>query len=356
MAGPALRQHAFLVTGGTGFLGTHTIAALREAGARVRALDYRPPLGATESDVEYVTCDLRDGAAVGAACAGVEGVFHLAALPSIARGRQATYEAINVGGTRNVLSAAYEHGVRKMVYVSSSTVYGVPDHCPLREDDPLVPRGPYSRTKLAAEGLCAEFVQRGMACSIIRPRVIIGPGRLGIFSLLFERIRRGLPVFILGRGRNRFQFTHVRDVVGGCLSAMEHSGSEVFNLGTEDIPGVRVELSALIRHAGSRSRIVPLPAGMCRAGLRMLSWFGIAPLVAEQFRIADKDFVLDVHKAKQMLGWRPTAGNVACLTEAYDWYVEHRRSAASAIDAARLIRGKHSDVQGGFQASGPELA
>jgi nucleoside-diphosphate-sugar epimerase len=345
VSGPALKGARVLVTGGTGFLGTYLWKELEARGARVRLFDYRASTLSGEGRPETLEGDVRDALAVARAVEGMDGVFHCAALPSIARGTTATYEAINLGGTRHVLEAARRAGARKVVYVSSSTVYGVPGKCPIEEDAPLAPQGGYSRTKLAAEEVCREATKSGLPVTIVRPRVILGPGRLGIFSLLFARVARGKRLFTIGPGTNRFQFTHVRDVVSACVLGYEHEEAMTVNAGSDGVLTVRSELEGLVAHARSSSRVTALPAGPCRLALRALGILGVAPLVHEQFSIADRDFILDTTRARERLGWKSTASNLQCLTEGYDWFVAHEAGRASDS----LIASNPSDRQGGFQ-------
>ncbi len=316
-----------LVTGGTGFLGTYLVDRLACEGHVVRVLDqYLPSHNGKEKgnrSVEFLAGDIRDEALVRQACEGVETVFHLAALPSIARGNAALYESINVGGTRNVLERAKACGARKTVYVSSSTVYGVPAHFPCREENSLQPIGPYGRSKVKAETLCMSFADRGFSVSIIRPRVIIGAGRIGIFSILFDRIRSNQTVYILGNGKNIFQLTHVSDMVEGCVLASRVPSSDIFNIGSTILYPIREELEGLIRHARSRSRIASIPPRLGRTLLRAALRLGVSPLVEEQFTIADRNFRLDTTKAERLLGWIPRKSNVEALIESFDWYVGH---------------------------------
>ncbi|MDD5255844.1 MAG: NAD(P)-dependent oxidoreductase [Candidatus Omnitrophica bacterium] len=286
------------------------------------------------------------------ACEGMEVVFHLAAIPSIVRAKRDTYRKINVEGTRNVLQASLTHNVRKVIHVSSSTVYGVPAEFPLKETSLLHPIGKYGKSKLEAENLCGDFVQKGLDISIIRPRVIMGPGRIGIFSILFERIIRGQNLYIIGNGRNIFQFTHVADMSSACIKAAALLTPGLFNIGSEKTLPVREELMQLIRHANSRSRIMCLPALMARAALKSLSLLGISPLVDEQFSIADRDFKLDTTLAKNVLDWTPAYSNIDSLIQAFDWYAAHIKDTGGQYKRILGVLGKFKHAHmGGFQGS-----
>ncbi|MDD5255358.1 MAG: NAD(P)-dependent oxidoreductase [Candidatus Omnitrophica bacterium] len=338
-----------LVTGGTGFLGKYMVDTLCSAGARVLAIDFRKPDWEAKGFV-FREADIRDAEAVREACKDKDVVFHLAAIPSIARAKHSMYHDVNVGGTRNVLEGAQAGGAVKFLHVSSSTVYGIPDEFPLNEKSRVHPLGKYGNSKLAAEELCREFSLRGLSVSIIRPRVIMGAGRIGIFSILFDQVRGNKPVYILGKGRNVFQFTNVSDMVDACVLAAERPEPGLFNIGSDETLPVREELSGLIRHAGSSSGIVSVPPGFARAALKLLSYAGISPLVDEQFSIADKDFKLDTTHAREVLGWRPRYSNLQSLIQAYDWYIanmkKERRQFRNILGVAGKF--KHSHM-GGFQ-------
>lgn len=183
----------------------------------MNSFDFRP-LKISDERVDFILGDLRDRIAVDKAAEGCSVVFHLASIPSIARADYEDYASINVTGTRNVLQAAQRHRIKHAVYVSSSTVYGIPKKFPLKETDIQETVGNYGRSKLAAEKVCDEFTD--IAVAIIRPRVVLGAGRIGIFSILFDAVLNNSRVYMIGSGNNIFQFTGVTDLVEAIISAM----------------------------------------------------------------------------------------------------------------------------------------
>jgi nucleoside-diphosphate-sugar epimerase len=339
-----------LVSGGTGFLGSYIVDMLINKGAYLRVLDFRRSSAIT-GNIDFWEGDIRNPDLLFNLCKGIDYVFHLAAMPSIARGKSQDYYNINVKGTQNLLDAAHSNNARKVVHVSSSTVYGIPGSFPLKENSPLKPIGKYGRSKLEAENVCRRFIDRGMDISIIRPRVIMGPGRIGIFSILFSQVAKGGNVYILGKGNNIFQFTHVQDMVDACLCAAQNKGSDLFNVGSQEVRPVKEELLNLIKHAKSKSKIICLPCAPARFLLQALNVLGIAPLVEEQFMIADKDFKLDIEYAQEKLGWSPRYSNLDSLIQAYDWYMLHRNKAGTQYKSIFSVFGKFKHTHlGGFQS------
>jgi nucleoside-diphosphate-sugar epimerase len=315
-----------LVTGGAGLLGHCLVRRLLERGDRVRIVDLVPPREAA-AGTEFRCGDLRDAALVREACAGVDTVYHLAALQrmkahELRLSERGVFDA-NVSATANVLAGALAAGARKVVAVSSSGVYGVPRTVPVTEDHPLRPIGSYGRSKVRSEELCRDYLARGLDVTMLRPVSLFGPWMKGIFLMLFEWVRTGRPAYILGHGRNRVELACAWDVADACILAAERTESrgEAMHVGSAGVPTVREQVEALIRHAGSRSRIVALPAGPVRVGARVLHALGISPLVPEHYLLADCEYVLDSSRARRVLGWTPRHTNVSMMNEAYDWYV-----------------------------------
>jgi len=316
-----------LVTGGSGLLGHCLVHRLLARGDRVRVVDLVPPREAPAGAVEFRRGDLRDADLVRAACAGVDTIHHLAALQrmkahELRLSERGVFDA-NVAATTNVLASALATGVRKVVHVSSSGVYGVPRTVPVTEDHPQRPIGSYGRSKVRSEELGREYLERGLDVTMLRPVSLFGPWMKGIFLMLFEWVRTGRAAYILGHGRNRVELASAWDVADASILASERpeSRGEVMHLGSGGVPTVRAQVEALIRHAGSRSRIVALPAAPVRAGARVLHALGISPLVPEHYLLADCEYVLDSSRARRVLGWTPRHTNVSMMNEAYDWYV-----------------------------------
>lgn len=315
-----------LVTGSSGLLGGCLVERLRARGGPLRLLDMVPPPGGVPAGAEFVQVDMRDAAAVAAACRDVDVVYHLAAgqrmKPQFGGMSEQDIFDMNLAAVRHVLAGARAGGVRKVVHLSSSGVYGIPRTVPVGEDHPQQPLGAYGHSKIAAERLCEAALAAGLDVTMMRPMSLFGPGMTGVFALLFEWVRLGKNVYLLGSGRNRVQMVSAWDVADACVLAAERPESRgaVLNLGSAEVVSVREQVAALIAHAGSRSRIVPIPSVLLRNAGRALNVVGLSPIVPEHYLLADSTFVLDITRARTVLGWEPRFSNVQLMIDAYEWY------------------------------------
>ena len=328
-----------LLTGGAGFFGFHMANALVEQGHPVVLLDIARYI---ESDyhgpVAFHQGDVRHRPTVDRLMATVDAVIHAAAaLPLWPR--QEIF-SVNVEGTRTVLESALAHGVRRLVYISSTAVYGVPRKHPIEEDDPLEGVGPYGQSKIMAEQVCQEFRQRGLTITIIRPKTFIGPGRLGVFQILFDWVERGKPIPIIGAGHNRYQLLEVSDLTAAILRALTapaDRANTTFNIGAERFGTVRQDVQALCDHAGTGARVWPLPAGPVKAALALFEALHLSPLYKWVYATADKDSFVSIERAMTLLGWRPRYSNAEALIRAYDWYQAHKEALADQVGVTHRV-------------------
>jgi nucleoside-diphosphate-sugar epimerase len=319
----------YALSGGAGFLGLHLSRRLIADGHRVRTLDVVPLDDAKlESSVQELRGDVRDADRVRALMEGADVVVHAAAALPIQASRE-SIRSVNVGGTENILQAARDAGVRRVVFISSTAVYGVPEKHPIEESDPLVGVGAYGESKIDAEALCRVAA---VDTTIIRPKTFVGPERLGVFEILFDWIREGRRIYILGRGHNRYQLLAVEDLVDAIVraAASPAAARETFNVGATEFGTVRSDLQALIDHAGSSSRLRPIPVKPAELVLRALELARLSPLAEWHYKTAHKDSFVDVSKAQRLLGWQPRPSNSETLIETYDWYLANRERVGKA--------------------------
>ncbi len=320
-------SRSVLVTGGSGYFGSIVSELALARGDSVRIFDLNPP-GPELARAEYVAGDVRDPAAIRAACNGIDVVLHNVAQVPLAKDRE-LFDEVNVGGTANVLVAAREARVAKVVHTSSSAVFGIPEHNPVTETSPCRPLEAYGRAKLRAELLCHDAAASGLDVTIIRPRTVLGHGRLGVIALLFEFVADGAPVFVLGRGDNRYQLVHANDLADACLRAGDRAGASVYNIGALEFGTMRETLQALVDHASTGSRVRSLPVAPARFAMRTLAGLGLAPFAPYHWLLYSESLYFDVSKARAELGWEPQHSNASMVIESYEWFLAHRFDADS---------------------------
>jgi nucleoside-diphosphate-sugar epimerase len=315
----------FLITGGAGFLGINLARFLLRKGHAVASFDIAefdyPDI---KDKVTIFKADIRDKAALDAAMGGVDIVVHsAAALPLYTK--EEIYST-DIEGTRNVLQSACDHNVEQVIHISSTAVYGIPDHHPLKENDRLEGVGPYGEAKVEAEQVCLEYRSRGMCVPILRPKSFIGPERLGVFALFYDWAKDGKNFPMLGNGNNRYQLLDVEDLCEAIyLAAILESDrvNDIFNIGAKEFTTMKEDYQAVLDYAGFGKRIVPLPAGPAIWTLRFLEKIKISPLYKWVYETASKDSFVSIEKAEKILGFKPVYSNKEALIRNYRWYLEN---------------------------------
>ncbi|MBI3941266.1 MAG: NAD-dependent epimerase/dehydratase family protein [Acidobacteria bacterium] len=318
-----MSQPRVLITGGSGYFGSLLRNRLRESGHKVAVFDLmdtddRP------ADVPFFRGDIRNLRQAQEAIDGVDVVYHCVAQVPLARD-SGLFHSVNVTGTENLLKAALDAKVQKIVLLSSSAVFGIPSKNPV--DDTVLPNPveDYGRAKLEAERLARTYVGRhGLDVTIVRPRTILGHGRLGIFQLLFDWVADGRNVYLLGKGDNTYQFVHADDLADACIRTAGRAGFAEYNIGAERFCTMRESIEGLVRHAGTGSRVRSLPMKPAALLMETLSRLKLVPFAPYHWLMYGRSLYFDISRAKQELGWQPKWGNVEMLCQSYDWYLQHR--------------------------------
>lgn len=243
------------------------------------------------------------------------------------KNRQAFFDAVNVKGLENLLNVMQQKSCHNLINFSSDMVYGLPQQVPLDESHRQNPIGEYGSSKKKAEQLCEDYRKQGFNITIFRPRLILGPGRLGVLAKLFHLIENNRPVPLIGKGNNYYQMVSVFD----CVSAIEKAitaklPNQAFNLGSKELISTFNLLGELIKSKHSKSKLIRTPAILCFAALKCLKPLGIEPLYKEQYLLANKMYYVATNKAQQALGWQPNYSDKRMLSEAYQWYLENKKS------------------------------
>jgi nucleoside-diphosphate-sugar epimerase len=327
------------ITGGAGFLGYHLAGALVSRGHDIVLLDIAPIEPAEyPPDVRFERTDVRAREDVHAAFGSVDAVIHAAA--ALPLWKRADIYDINVWGTLHVLEAAVRRKLDRVVYVSSTAVYGVPEKHPLEETDPLIGVGAYGESKIQAERLCESFRRMGLTVSIIRPKTFIGTGRLGVFQILYDWVQSGKRIPIIGAGHNRYQLLEVTDLVAAILLLLEGQASKVndtFNVGATRFSTVKEFVGDLCAYAANGARVQPTPARIVKGVLAGLEAAHLSPLYKWIYGTADKDSYVTSEKIEHALGWQPRYSNSDALIRSYQWYLEHQGEIVQGTGATHRI-------------------
>ena len=169
-----------------------------------------------------------------------------------------------VEGTRILLDEALKSGADRFIHISSTAVYGIPDHHPIYEQDRLDGVGPYGKAKIKAEELCTEYRDRDLCVTILRPKSFVGPERLGVFALFYDWARTGKNFPMIGSGSNRYQLLDVEDLCEAiwlCMTKEKAAVNDTFNIGAEEYATMRADYQAVLDYAGFGKKVIGLPEG-----------------------------------------------------------------------------------------------
>jgi len=313
----------YLITGGTDHNTCDACRYLLDKGQDVTVLDL--------VEFDYEDCrdriraiqgDIRIRGDVVKSLEGVDVVVHAAAALPLYKPED--IYSTDIEGTRIVMEESVKAGVKRIVHISTTAVYGIPDHHPLFETDRLYGVGPYGEAKVAAERVCEEFRGNGVTVPILRPKSFIGPERLGVFALLYEWARDGHGFPVLGRGDNPYQFLDVEDlcdVIWLCSTLPDDRANDTFNVGAAVYGTPRSDFQAVLDCAGHGRRISSIPVKPAVLMLRLLESMHLSPLYKWIYETVDKESFVSIDKAREVLGFEPKFSNVDALLRNYRWYL-----------------------------------
>jgi len=314
------------ITGISGFLSINLVRHLLKNGfsdiAGIDLVEFEYP---ERDKIDFLQGDIRNKADLEKSMQGVDVVIHTAAaLPLYTPEDIYTTDII---GTRNVLEQAQAYGVKRFIHISSTAVYGVPDHHPLYETDRVYGVGPYGEAKVKAEEICMEFRENGLCVPILRPKSFVGPERLGVFAIFYEWASQGKNFPMIGSGNNRYQLLDVEDlcsVILSCCTLPEENVNDTFNIGAADYTTMKEDYQAVLDAAGYKKKIIPFPAGPVVAALKVLEFLKLSPLYPWIYETASKDSFVSIDKAINKLGYSPKYSNKHALLRNYEWYRQNK--------------------------------
>lgn len=314
------------ITGISGFLSINLVRYLLTCGYRnisgIDLVDFAYP---ERDQIEFLQGDIRNPEAVRKSMACADIVIHTAAaLPLYS---PEDIHSTDVDGTRIVLQKAMEFGVKRFIHISTTAVYGIPDHHPLFESDPVSGVGAYGEAKILAEEICLEYRRKGLCVPILRPKSFIGPERLGVFAIFYEWVSEGRNFPMIGTGNNRYQLLDVEDLcqaILACMTLEKDRLNSTFNIGAAKFSTMKKDYQTVLDEAGFNKRIISFPAEPVIIFLRLLEKMKLSPLYPWIYETAPKDSFISIEKAKEILNFQPEYSNSDALLRNYKWYLDNK--------------------------------
>jgi nucleoside-diphosphate-sugar epimerase len=316
-----------LITGGAGFLGLHAANWFSSKGWDVVLEDIAPYEEAEYAKgTVFINHDVRDRAGMDKILKEhkPDVIMHGAAALPLWKPKE--IYSTNVFGTQQVLDAAVAAGTKRFIYISSTSVYGIPDHHPLFEYDQVQGVGPYGESKIQAEAICLKYRDK-LCVPIVRPKSFIGTHRLGVFAILYDWVENGKRVPMIGKGRNRYQLLEVDDLADAIFLAStldEKTCNDTFNIGAAEFTTVYQDMKAMCDFAGNGARPMGTWAAPIKGLLALFEAMHLSPLYKWIYGTADQDSFVSIEKAQKTLGWKPKYSNADALIRSYQWYLEHK--------------------------------
>jgi nucleoside-diphosphate-sugar epimerase len=317
-----------LVTGGAGFLGINLIRYLLERNYDIVSLDIVEfDYPDVNKKIKIITGDIRNTEVVKSAMTGIDIVVHTAAALPLYKAED--IYSTDVKGTRLLISEAYSNKIERFIHISSTAVYGIPDHHPLFENDKLDGVGPYGKAKIQAEEVCLEYRGKKMCVPILRPKSFIGPERLGVFALFYDWVKDGRGFPMIGSGDNRYQLLDVEDLceaIYQCIVLPKEKVNETMNIGAKEFTTMKEDYQAVLDYAGHGKKIKGLPEKPIIYTLKFLEALKLSPLYKWVYETASKDSFVSIEKAEKIIDYSPKYSNKDALIRNYKWYLENLNS------------------------------
>ncbi len=307
----------FLVTGGSGYLGSSIIKFIKNKKHNVLNLDTN-----SNNQIDTIKADVLNYEKLKSIFINnkIDVVIHNIAKVPITKNKKDFYE-VNVLGTKNIIELSKKFKIKKFIFISSSAVYGIPNHLPITEKSEKIPVEPYGISKKIAEDECFKNFSDLNIC-IIRPRTIIGKKRFGIFSVLFDWISKDLKVPVLNNGENLYQFIDLDDLSEAIYKSTFFGNSDDFNIGADEFYSIRDLLQMLIDKNQSKSKIVDITNSTIFKLGNIFQKLNLIPLQDYHFKAYGENIYFNCEKAKSKLDWVPQKNNLQSLQDSYNYFLK----------------------------------
>ena len=322
------KDSRIIIFGGCGFVGLVTAKLLMNKFYKIIIVDYEFNKNKCPKNIYFVGLDLlKEKVSDFIDIDSNDIIINLASRQysdSVPKSnRQNWFNDLNYKVSVELLELSIKKRVLGHVYFSSDMVYGIKNEVKIKENSELNPIAEYGISKVKAEKSLRNIANKNIPLTIFRPRLISGPGRLGVFKNLFKLIRSSLPVPIIGNGKNCYQMVSVYDCAEAIkLSVEKNIPNETFNLASKKEIEVKTLIRELINHAKSRSKIITSNSEYIKFLLGVFESLGKTILFKEQYMIADRNMILDIKKAEEILNWKPKFNDQDMINASYDYWLK----------------------------------
>lgn len=325
-------MRTFLITGGSGFLGTIMTNYLLDRGCECVNIDLVKTSIDRLNYTSYVG-DIRDLECLEKVFSShhFDAVFHFAAMLAHERKMIKDLWSSNVDGTKNIYRMCRKHGVRKIVFTSSNCLWGHSFDYDVLEEETPSPIEVYGKSKLKGEKILMH-PSKNVKSVIFRCPTIMDEGRLGLLAILYEFMDDNKKLWLVGSGENRYQFIYAKDLCRACELAIDYDGSGIFNIGSDNVKSFNYKYQYVIDRSSSTSKLAHFPAGFAKYMMKMCYRLGISPLGPYQYNMISSNFVFDTQKIKRELGWEPTLMDEEMLLKSYTYFHKNKQEIRSRKD------------------------
>ena len=314
-----------LVTGSAGYVGSVIVKKLLDKKKEVIAIDSGKTKKILKHSRDNINLDITDYAAledIFIKNSNIECIYHCAAQLNYSKKNAEYFYKVNIEATDVLSDLAIKYNVKNFIYLSSNCVYGKLNTLEVDEKHPLSPFEEYGISKLKSEKILLSK-KNYLNVIIFRPPTIIGEGRLGILSVVFDFIKNNKRLYLVGNGDNRYQFVYGDDLAEACINASMYDRSNIFNIGTSNPSSLNEAFQYLIKNSGSKSKIFSLPSIIILPLMKFFFKIGLSPLGPYQYNMIVNSFSGKTDLIKKELNWKTTKNNNEMLLSAYKYYVEN---------------------------------
>ena len=313
-----------LVTGSSGYVGSVIVRKLLESNKSVIAIDSSDKKINSKYTNKNINLDITnyDDLEDIFTSNKIECIYHCAAQLTYKKKNAAYFRKVNIEATDVLSNLAIKYNVKNFIYLSSNCVYGKLNSLEVPENYPLDPFEEYGVSKLKSEQILLSK-KDNLNVIIFRPPTIIGEGRLGILSVVFDFIKDDKKLFLIGSGKNKYQFVYGDDLAKACITASTYNKSNIFNIGSSDPCSLHDTFDFLIKASSSKSKIYRLPSSIILPLMKFFFKIGLSPLGPYQYNMIVNSFSGNTDHIRKELAWQESKNNNEMLLSAYNYYVEN---------------------------------